>query len=145
MSLNNPLTALLETQPFIVLDGAMATELEARGCNLADSLWSAKVLVENPDLIRDVHLDYFRAGAQVAITASYQATPAGFAARGLDEAQSRALIGKASNWRVKRAKRIWLKTRTRARCWSPVPSGLTARIWRTGLSIAGITCAVRKN
>jgi homocysteine S-methyltransferase len=78
-----------------VLDGAMATELEARGCNLADSLWSAKVLVENPELIREVHLDYFRAGAQVAITASYQATPAGFAARGLDEAQSRALIGKS--------------------------------------------------
>ena len=41
------------------------------------------------------HLDYFRAGAQVAITASYQATPAGFAARGLDEAQSKALIGKS--------------------------------------------------
>lgn len=95
MSQNNPLTALLETQPFVVLDGAMATELEARGCNLADSLWSAKVLMENPALIRDVHLDYFRAGAQVAITASYQATPDGFAARGLDEAQSRALIGKS--------------------------------------------------
>lgn len=42
-----------------------------------------------------MHLDYYRAGAQVAITASYQATPAGFAARGLDEAQSRALIGKS--------------------------------------------------
>ncbi|MDK9603133.1 homocysteine S-methyltransferase [Lelliottia wanjuensis] len=95
MSQNNPLTALLETQPFIVLDGAMATELEARGCHLADSLWSAKVLVENPELIREVHLDYFRAGAQVAITASYQATAAGFAARGYDEAQSRALIGKS--------------------------------------------------
>lgn len=95
MSQNNPLTALLENQPFVVLDGAMATELEARGCNLADSLWSAKVLMENPELIRDVHLDYYRAGAQVAITASYQATPAGFAARGLDEAQSRALIGKS--------------------------------------------------
>ena len=95
MSQNNPLTAILEKQPFVVLDGAMATELEARGCNLADSLWSAKVLVENPDLIREVHLDYYRAGAQVAITASYQATPAGFAARGLDEAQSRTLIGKS--------------------------------------------------
>ena len=95
MSQNNPLTALLETQPFIVLDGAMATELEARGCHLADSLWSAKVLVENPELIREVHLDYFRAGAQVAITASYQATAEGFAARGYDEAQSRALIGKS--------------------------------------------------
>lgn len=95
MSQNNPLTALLEAKPFILLDGAMATELEARGCNLADSLWSAKVLVDNPELIREVHLDYFRAGAQVAITASYQATPAGFAARGLDEAQSKTLIGKS--------------------------------------------------
>ena len=95
MSQNNPLSHILETQPFVVLDGAMATELEARGCNLADSLWSAKVLMENPALIREVHLDYFRAGAQVAITASYQATPAGFAARGLDEAQSLALIGKS--------------------------------------------------
>lgn len=91
----NPLIALLERQPFVVLDGALATELEARGCNLADSLWSAKVLMENPHLIQDVHLDYFRAGAQIAITASYQATPAGFAARGLTEAQSRALIEKS--------------------------------------------------
>lgn len=94
MSQNNPLIPLTE-RPFVVLDGAMATELEARGCDLADSLWSAKVLMENPQLIRDVHLDYFRAGAQVAITASYQATPAGFAARGLDEEQSRALIAKS--------------------------------------------------
>jgi Homocysteine/selenocysteine methylase (S-methylmethionine-dependent) len=62
MSQNNPLTALLENQPFVVLDGAMATELEARGCNLADSLWSAKVLMENPELIRDVHLDYTARG-----------------------------------------------------------------------------------
>ncbi|STS88627.1 Homocysteine S-methyltransferase [Klebsiella variicola] len=95
MSQTNPFTALLAAQPYVLLDGAMATELEARGCDLADSLWSAKVLLENPQLIRDVHLDYFRAGAQVAITASYQATPAGFAARGLDDAQSRALIGKS--------------------------------------------------
>lgn len=95
MSQSNPLSPILNRQPFVVLDGAMATELEARGCSLADSLWSAKVLLENPQLIADVHLDYYRAGAQVAITASYQATPAGFAARGLDEAQSRQLIGKS--------------------------------------------------
>lgn len=95
MPQNNPLTAILSDCPFVLLDGAMATELEARGCDLADSLWSAKVLMENPQLIYDVHLDYFRAGAQVAITASYQATPDGFAARGLDETQSRALIIKS--------------------------------------------------
>ena len=58
----NPLAMLLNG--VVVLDGAMATELEARGCNLADSLWSAKVLVDNPELIREVHLDYFRAGAK---------------------------------------------------------------------------------
>lgn len=95
MPQNNPLTSILNDHPFVVLDGAMATELEARGCDLADSLWSAKVLMENPQLIYDVHLDYFRAGAQVAITASYQATPDGFAARGLNEAQARSLIAKS--------------------------------------------------
>ena len=95
MPQNNPLTAILAESPFVLLDGAMATELKARGCDLADSLWSAKVLMENPQLIYDVHLDYFRAGALVAITASYQATPEGFAARGLDEAQSRALIARS--------------------------------------------------
>lgn len=137
MSQNNPLTAILDAQPFILLDGAMATELEARGCNLADSLWSAKVLVDNPELIREVHLDYFRAGAQVAITSSYQATPAGFAARGLDEAQSKALIGKSVELARKARKRIWRRTRRRARCWLPVQSGRTARSWRTVRSYRG--------
>ncbi|MEO3740454.1 homocysteine S-methyltransferase [Kosakonia sp. WA-90] len=113
MSQNNPLSHILEKQPFIVLDGAMATELEARGCNLADSLWSAKVLMENPALIREVHLDYFRAGAQVAITASYQATPAGFAARGLDEAQSLALIGKSVEL-ARKAREAFLAEKTNA-------------------------------
>ena len=90
--INNPVQGALKARSFLILDGAMATELEARGCNLADSLWSAKVLLEDPQLIRQAHLDYFRAGAHCAITASYQATPAGFAARGLTEAQACALI-----------------------------------------------------
>ncbi|WP_239121880.1 homocysteine S-methyltransferase family protein, partial [Klebsiella pneumoniae] len=79
----------------MLLEGAKATKIEYPPFELAHSLISPKLLLENPQLIRDVHLDYFRAGAQVAITASYQASPAGFAARGLDEAQSRALIGKS--------------------------------------------------
>lgn len=145
MSQNNPLTALLEKQPFVVLDGAMATELEARGCNLADSLWSAKVLMENPELIRDVHLDYYRAGAQVAITASYQATPAGFAARGLDESQSRTLIGKSVELARRRAKRTWLRTQMQALCWWRDLWALTARIWPMVPSIAAIMCVALKN
>ncbi len=91
----NPLAALLEQSPVVILDGALATELEARGCDLCDPLWSAKVLMEAPELIYQVHYDYFAAGAQCAITASYQATPQGFAARGLSEADSLALIARS--------------------------------------------------
>jgi homocysteine S-methyltransferase len=67
-----------------VLDGGLATELEARGHDLSDRLWSARLLVDDPVAIEDVHLEYFRAGAQVATTASYQATVPGFEAAGLD-------------------------------------------------------------
>ncbi|MFS2221941.1 homocysteine S-methyltransferase [Pantoea sp. B65] len=95
MALNNPVADILRHSATLVLDGAMATELEARGCNLADSLWSAKVLMENPELIYQVHYDYFNAGAQCAITASYQATPQGFAARGIDAAGAQALIARS--------------------------------------------------
>jgi homocysteine S-methyltransferase len=68
----------------MVLDGALATELESRGADLRDSLWSARCLIERPELIREVHLDYFRAGADVATTATYQATFEGFARRGIE-------------------------------------------------------------
>jgi homocysteine S-methyltransferase len=95
MSVNNPVATLLSANPTLILDGALATELEARGCDLSDPLWSAKVLIENPELIYQVHLDYFNAGAQCAITASYQATPQGFLRRGLNQAQSLALIAKS--------------------------------------------------
>jgi homocysteine S-methyltransferase len=79
----NPLQPFLSEAGVVILDGALATELERRGADLHDPLWSAKVLLEQPALIRQVHFDYFAAGADVAITASYQATFAGFAQRGL--------------------------------------------------------------
>jgi len=88
----NPLARLLQEFPLIVLDGAFATELERRGCDLNDPLWSAKALLEQPDIIRQVHTDYFEAGADCAITASYQASVEGFQRRGLTEAQALDLI-----------------------------------------------------
>ncbi|GAB4579899.1 MAG: homocysteine S-methyltransferase [Anaerolineales bacterium] len=91
----NPLSIRLQTYPFLLVDGAMATELERRGADLNDPLWSAKILLETPDLIRDVHLDYFRAGADIAITASYQATLEGYMRRGLTESQAIALLQKS--------------------------------------------------
>lgn len=70
----------------VILDGGLATELAARGHDLSDRLWSARLLIDEPRAIEDVHLAYFRAGARVATTASYQATVPGFAAAGLDRA-----------------------------------------------------------
>ena len=70
--------AILNHTP-ICLDGALATYLEALGADISGSLWSADVLLKNPCLIQQAHLDYYRAGAQVAITASYQASLPGLA------------------------------------------------------------------
>lgn len=95
-NLQSPLTALLAENGYLVIDGAMGTELETRGCNLNDKLWSAKVLLENPDLIYQVHLDYLRAGADLLITSSYQASVPGYARRGLDSQQAVALITKSA-------------------------------------------------
>ena len=77
------LTALLAERD-VVLDGGLATELEARGHDLRDSLWSARLLQDDPQAIEDVHASYFEAGADVAITASYHATLEGFETRGID-------------------------------------------------------------
>jgi homocysteine S-methyltransferase len=76
----------------MILDGALATELQRRGADLNDPLWSARVLLEQPELIRAVHRDYFAAGADVATTASYQASFEGFARRGVDAAGAAQLM-----------------------------------------------------
>ncbi|MEP6476217.1 MAG: homocysteine S-methyltransferase [Actinomycetota bacterium] len=79
----------------VVLDGGLATELERRGADLHDRLWSARLLIEDPDLIRRVHLAYFEAGADVAISASYQASFEGFAARGIDRGGAADLLARS--------------------------------------------------
>ncbi|GAB3279338.1 homocysteine S-methyltransferase [Sinomonas notoginsengisoli] len=88
----NVLAAALAAGETIVLDGGLATELERHGHDLADPLWSAKVLLEAPEAIEAVHGQYFRAGARVATTGSYQAAPAGLARRGLSEEEARAVV-----------------------------------------------------
>jgi homocysteine S-methyltransferase len=76
----------------IVLDGGLATELERRGYDISGSLWSARVLRESPEAIEQLHYDYYAAGACCAITASYQASYEGFAAAGLEEDETTALL-----------------------------------------------------
>lgn len=76
----------------LISDGGLATELEARGSDLSDDLWSARLLAEAPEEIVAVHDTFFRAGAQIATTASYQASFEGFARRGIDQAGAELLM-----------------------------------------------------
>ena len=76
----------------LVLDGGLATELEARGHDLSGPLWSARLLTDGPDAIVAAHLAYFRAGADVATTASYQASFPGFAAHGIPPDETAKLL-----------------------------------------------------
>jgi S-methylmethionine-dependent homocysteine/selenocysteine methylase len=76
----------------LVLDGGLSTELEARGHDVSSALWSARLLRDDPGAIVAAHAAFAGAGAQVATTASYQATVEGFAAAGVDPAEARRLI-----------------------------------------------------
>lgn len=76
----------------LVADGGLATELEARGSDLSDPLWSARLLLDAPEQIREAHLAFFRAGAVIATSASYQASFEGFARRGLGRREAAGLM-----------------------------------------------------
>ncbi|HRD12936.1 MAG TPA: homocysteine S-methyltransferase [Mycobacterium sp.] len=80
------------TAGVLISDGGLATELEARGHDLSDDLWSARLLAEAPDEIVAVHEAFFRAGAHIATTASYQASFEGFAAQGIDRVEAERLM-----------------------------------------------------
>lgn len=85
----------LQAAPLLIIDGALATEMERRGADLHDALWSAKYLIDEPQRIQAVHRDYLEAGADVIITASYQASIPGFVARGLSTKAAYQLIQKS--------------------------------------------------
>ena len=86
------LEPFLEQQGFVMLDGALATELERHGANLKHELWSAKMLIEAPEMIRQVSQDYLLAGADIITTATYQASFEGFEKVGIDRARAGNLM-----------------------------------------------------
>ncbi len=76
----------------VVLDGGMSNQLASAGHDLSDALWSARLLAEEPEAVTGAHRAYFEAGADVAITASYQATFEGFARRGIGRDEAASLL-----------------------------------------------------
>ena len=76
----------------LVLDGGLSNQLTDQGQDLSDELWSARLLADDPDQILAAHRAYLRAGAQVLITSSYQATFEGFARRGIGHDKAAELL-----------------------------------------------------
>ena len=76
----------------LISDGGLATQLEAKGHDLSDDLWSARLLFDAPLEIAAAHEAFYRAGATIATTASYQASFDGFAAGGIDRHDAERLL-----------------------------------------------------
>jgi homocysteine S-methyltransferase len=112
--MQHPIEELLAERSLIVLDGALATELERRGADLFDPLWSAKYVIECPDMIRAVHLAYFKAGADVATTATYQATFEACRGRAMDHEAAAHLMRDAVGLAVAAREEFWSVPANRA-------------------------------
>lgn len=119
----NPIEKILNDYPIMIIDGAMSTELERYGCNLLDPLWSASVLIHNPDLIKQVHLDYFKAGADCAITATYQATVEGFIDKGFSQAEAKSLIKRSVTLATEARDQFWKQLANKAHRPKPLVAG----------------------
>jgi homocysteine S-methyltransferase len=76
----------------VILDGGLSNALTGRGHDLSDALWTAALLRDAPEEIAAVHREYYRAGADVATTASYQASVPGLQATGLSRTEAESLV-----------------------------------------------------
>lgn len=76
----------------LIADGGLATSLEARGHDLSDALWSARLLADAPEEIKAAHRAFYRSGAVIATTASYQASFDAFAMRGASRQDTALLL-----------------------------------------------------
>lgn len=103
----NPFLKCAARQGVLILDGGLATTLEARGFDLDDELWSAKLLLEAPAAIREVHRDFLVAGADCVTTASYQASLEGFRRRGLEASEGVELLRRSVRLAVEERDAFW--------------------------------------
>ncbi len=121
----DPIRDFIEREGLLVLDGGLATELEALGCDLNDPLWSARVLIDDPAVIRAAHRRFLEAGADCIATSTYQATFEGFRARGLDAAATTRLLRDSVDLAIS-ARADFLAGRPASPLGAPPPSNRAA-------------------
>lgn len=94
MAFTQMLTAARTGSP-LVIDGGLGTAVESRGVDLGHELWSAALLRDDPDTLAEVHAAFIAADARIITTASYQATPLGFARASIPAEEGRRLIARS--------------------------------------------------
>ncbi len=72
-------------QRTILLDGGMGRELRFRGVDVMTSIWSAKALIEAPQVVREVHRDFIAAGADIITINSYGIVKSNLAWAGIED------------------------------------------------------------
>ena len=117
---SHPFERFHDRQGVTVLDGGLATSLEALGYDLADDLWSAKILLEDPDAIQRVHTDFLSAGADCITAGTYQASIAGLVARGLTHNQSVGVLDRGVGLAVEARDAFWSDAKNRERRLRPL-------------------------
>ncbi|KAG9136895.1 hypothetical protein Leryth_020618 [Lithospermum erythrorhizon] len=90
-----------------VMDGGFATQLEKHGACINDPLWSALCLIEDPHLVKMVHLEYLEAGADILVSSSYQATLPGFVSRGFSMEEAEAFLRKSVKLAIDARDKFW--------------------------------------
>ena len=111
---------ILKDNTVMVVDGSMSSALEALGCNLSNKLWTATVLIENPELVKEVHKYYFRAGANCGITCSYQASIPGLMAVGYSEKEAEDYIRLSVKLFLEARDEWWETEGKKANCTYPI-------------------------
>lgn len=77
---------MTDTPPTLtLLDGGMGTTLKEHGLVLPPTIWSAAALVEAPDVVRDCHVAFIDAGADLIISNTYATVPNLLALEHLDD------------------------------------------------------------
>ena len=116
----NPIKPFLDHSGVFILDGGLATELEVHKTDLNDPLWSAKVLIEQPELLNKVNYDYLVAGSDMVSTATYQATFEGFSKKGFSHKESESLFQKAIDIATSARDRFWADPENRKNRIKPI-------------------------
>ena len=98
---------LLDKQEIIILDGALGTELERLGYDVSGKLWSAQYLLDQPQIIQDVHESYVRAGSDIITTSSYQASIPAFIEAGLTPEKAYDLLKETVFLARKAIENVW--------------------------------------